>query len=64
LAEESIPLTSARQEDDDGGGERRRNAKGKNKAMSEENLPLKGAQESERIFEVGDSDEEDYKTNR
>jgi carboxypeptidase D len=69
LAEESIPLTSTRQEDiDDGEVERMRKAKGKHKATSrEESSPLngraKGVQETQRIFDVGDSDEEDYKRN-
>ena len=67
LEEESIPLTT-RQEDafDDTETERKRKAKGKDKATSgeEEGVRARGVQEAERIFEVGDSDEEDYKYNK
>jgi len=61
LEEESIPLTSNRQEDDDGEMDRRRKAKGKSRATRDEengslNRGTRNVQESERIFEVGDSD--------
>ena len=64
LAEESIPLTT-RQEDafEDGEVESTRKAKGKAKATSGEefNEGARGVREAERIFDVGDSDEEDFK---
>lgn len=67
LEEESIPLTT-RQEDafDDGEMERKRKAKGKDKATDgeEDGARVRGVQEAERIFEVGDSDEDDYKYNK
>ena len=68
--EESIPLTSSRQEDDgDGEMDRRRRAKGKSRAISDEengsvNRGARKVEESERIFEVGDSDEEDFRHNK
>lgn len=69
LEEESIPLTSNRQEDDDGDVDRRRKAKGKSRATRDEengslNRGARNVQESERIFEVGDSDEEDFRHNK
>jgi hypothetical protein len=69
LAEESIPLTTRQEDVDDGEVVRTRKAKGKDKATSRENSPPfnggpSGVQEAERIFDVGDSDEEDYKYNK
>ena len=63
--EESIPLTST-QDDDDEETVQRRNAKGKERARAGEREPLNGstqnyAGEDHRIFDVGDSDDEDYK---
>jgi len=62
--EESIPLTSTRDDDDDEIVQRR-NAKGKERARAGEGEPLNGGAKNhageDRIFDVGDSDDEDYK---
>jgi len=60
LEEESIPLTTARRDDEIDAEIERRRAKGKSKETSEVELN-RGVQEEERIFDVGDSDEDDYK---
>lgn len=63
VPEESIPLTSTRGvEEDEMIG---RSVKGKERALvDEESAPLKRREEGqmeERIFDVGDSDDEDFK---
>jgi carboxypeptidase D len=60
IPEENIPLTSTRGVEDDDGAIGR-SVKGKERSRGDqESVPLNGKSE-ERIFDVGDSDEEDYK---
>lgn len=64
--EESIPLTSQRglADDEDIDSSRRRSAKGKERAKNAVANGGSKVEEEERIFDVGDSDDEDYKHNK